>query len=147
MILTPLLPRLAGGVLLMSGLLVVAGIAAWASTRPSHDRAWSPEHAVLAEIELHDSVVTIRNLRNFRYPGADSVEIGYADRTLDLRRLESVWLVLAPFSTGWRGPAHAFLTFGFADSQFVSVSVESRREVGEQYSVWRGMLRQYECCT
>jgi plastocyanin len=42
------------------------------------------------------------------------------------------------------GPAHAFLTFGFADSQYVSISVEAQREVGEAFSTWQGALRQFE---
>jgi hypothetical protein len=55
-----------------------------------------------------------------------------------------VWYVLSPFRRDWRGFAHAFLSFGFADSQFVSISVEARREEGEVYSTWKGVLRQYE---
>jgi hypothetical protein len=43
-----------------------------------------------------------------------------------------------------RGPAHTFLSFGFSDSQFVSISVEARREVGEEYALLKGMLRRYE---
>jgi hypothetical protein len=52
--------------------------------------------------------------------------------------------VLSPFGKDWRGPAHSFLSFGFADSQFVAISMEARREKGEQYSLWKGMARQYE---
>jgi hypothetical protein len=58
--------------------------------------------------------------------------------------IETVWFVLTPFDRGWRGPAHAFLSFGFAGSQFVAVSVEARREAGEGYSMVGGVLKRYE---
>ncbi len=37
-----------------------------------------------------------------------------------------------PFSRRWRGPAHAFVSFGFDDGQYLAISVEARREQGEQ---------------
>jgi hypothetical protein len=36
------------------------------------------------------------------------------------------------------------LSFGFADGSYLVISVEARKEVGESYSVWRGLVRQYE---
>ena len=52
--------------------------------------------------------------------------------------------MLAPFTRDWRGPAHSFLSFGFSDGQYISISVEARREAGQPYSLLKGALRQYE---
>jgi hypothetical protein len=68
----------------------------------------------------------------------------WEDRTYDLNGIESAWFVLAPFSRESRGPAHTFLSFGFADSQYVAISIEARREAGEDYSLLRGMLKRFE---
>src|SRR5215213_3657709 len=35
--------------------------------RPSNQRDWSPDQAILATAEIHGPLVTIRNIRNFRY--------------------------------------------------------------------------------
>jgi hypothetical protein len=35
-------------------------------------------------------------------------------------------------------------SFGFSDGQHLAVSVETRKEVGETYSAWRGFFDQYE---
>jgi hypothetical protein len=43
-----------------------------------------------------------------------------------------------------KGPAHTFVTFGFDDGQYLGVSVEIRKEVGESFSPWRGVARGYE---
>ena len=91
-----------------------------------------------------ETLVRIRNVRNFSYRTAEDFDGRYEDRTYDLGRLERVWFVLSPFGGAWRGPAQAFLSFEFADGQHVSISVEARREVGEEYSVVKGLLRRYE---
>ncbi len=114
------------------------------SRRPSNDRRWAADHARLPEIVFADSLIRIANVRNFQYRSADSFSVHYETRTYDLRKLESVWFVLAPFSTSWRGPAHSFVSFGFADSTFLAVSVEARREEGESYGVLAGMGRNFE---
>jgi hypothetical protein len=124
--------------------LLLLGAGLLALRRPSHDRTWVPEHAVLPRVTITDSLVHVAHVRNFTYASTGDPTPGYYDRTYDLRQLERVWYVLSPFDVDWRGPAHAFLTFGFADSQYVSVSVEARREVGEAYSTWKGALREYE---
>lgn len=117
---------------------------AWFSMTPSDSRNWIPEHRVLAEARIEGSKVTVHNARSFHYTARSVFTPGYADRTYDLDKLESVWYVLSPFSESWRGPAHSFVSFGFADSQFVSISVEARREVGETYGILKGLFRQFE---
>jgi hypothetical protein len=92
-----------------------------------------------------DSMVRIDGVRDFEHcpAGGDVVERWFS-RTYDLEDLDSVWYVLSPFDRDRRGPAHAFLTFGFGDTAFVAVSVEARRERDEDYSIWRGMANGYE---
>ncbi|MDX2060708.1 MAG: DUF4105 domain-containing protein [Gemmatimonadales bacterium] len=114
------------------------------SRRPSNDRRWAADHARLPEVTFVDTLIRIANVRNFQYQSADSFTVRYDTRTYDLTKLESVWFVLAPFSTSWRGPAHSFVSFGFSDSTFLAISVEARREEGESYGVLAGMGRNFE---
>lgn len=114
------------------------------SIRPSNDRVWAAEQSRLAEARFEDDLVTIRNVRDFRWPAEGPPEERWTERTYDLSRIETVWFVLTPFAAEWRGPAHAFLSFGFADSQYVAVSVEARREEGETYSISKGLLKRFE---
>ena len=82
-------------------------------------------------------------MRNVHYRSTHDYDVHYDDRAYDLRRLESVWFVVEPFS-GMKGPAHTFVSFGFDDGQYVGISVEIRKEVGESFSPWRGATRGYE---
>jgi len=115
-----------------------------ATRRPSNDRAWARDQRVLPHVAMVDSTIRIEGFRRFRYPTADSVIARWDTTTVDLRQLRTVWFVLALFSDGWRAPAHTFVSFGFADSSYVAVSVEARREVDEPYGILRGAARNYE---
>jgi hypothetical protein len=94
--------------------------------------------------EFEGSRVHIGGVRNFRWTPDGGVAPAWDARTYDLDRLQGVWFVLSPFGQRWRGPAHAFLSFQFGDSSFVAISVEARKELGETYSIWKGLLRRYE---
>lgn len=128
----------------MAALLVAMAVIAHRRLSPSHDRDWRTEHAVLPEILIEGEIATIRGVRDFDFQSADDFTPRYRERTYRLDEVERVWLVIAPLSGRWRGPAHIFLSFEFADSQFVSISVEARREIGEEYSLLKGAFRRYE---
>ncbi|MDP9311918.1 MAG: DUF4105 domain-containing protein [Chloroflexota bacterium] len=112
--------------------------------RASHERRWRPEQALLPHISFEDRLVHIRNVRDFIFHSPEDYTPGYRNNTYHLDRLERVWFVLAPFTRDWRGLAHSFLSFGFSDAQYISISVEARREAGQRYSLLKGALRQYE---
>ncbi|MBW3565719.1 MAG: DUF4105 domain-containing protein [Acidobacteria bacterium] len=122
-------------------------IVAWAVhgliVHPSNDRDWTIDQSRLATAEIDEPLVTIRNIRNFRYRSETDFEPAWYDATFDLRELENVWFVVEPFGS-WRGLAHTFVSFGFEDQKYVAFSVEIRKEKGEAYSPLKGLWRQYE---
>lgn len=132
--------------LLMIGVVLACAVVvlAWTSVEPRGDREWIPEQARFAEAAVRDNRVQIHNVRDFTYKASRDFTPKYADRSYDLDKLVSVWYVLTPFSDRWRGPAHSFVSFGFADSQFVAISVEARREPGETYDAVKGLFKRFE---
>lgn len=111
--------------------------------RPSNDRNWAPNEAVLPAAEFAGARVTLRNVRNTTYRSPDDYTPAYYDTTLNLDSIRRVWFVEVPFS-GSDALAHTFLSFEFAGPRFVAISVEARKERGEQYGAFRGLLRRYE---
>jgi len=92
-----------------------------------------------------DDLVRIRDVRDFRHDADGVVVEAWDDRTYDLRKLDAMWYVLSIFDgEGWRGPAHGMFSFGFSDGQYVTISVEARKEVGESYSWSQGLFKKYE---
>jgi hypothetical protein len=128
--------------------LTLAGLAGWTVTagreRPSHDRDWNAEQARLPVVRITGDTVRVGALRDFRHHGDRDPDVRWIDGVYDLSRLERVWFALSPFNPRFRGLAHPFLSFEFSDSQFVALSVEARKEDGEEYSPLRGALRRYE---
>lgn len=111
--------------------------------RPSNARDWSPDQARLAWSEIDGRHVRVHGLRFARYRSTTDYDVVWVDRTYDLGRLRTAWFVVEPFA-GWSGPAHTLMSFGFDGGDYLAISVEIRKEKGEAFSPWKGLLRQYE---
>ena len=133
--------RIAAGLL---GLAVLALTIGWTALAPSNRREWQAEQRLMPRVRFDGSRVSIDNVRNFRWDPGTNARPSWDTRTYDLGALSSVWYVLTPFSRDRRGPAHAFVSFGFDDGTHIAISVEARREQGEQYSIVRGLLKRFE---
>lgn len=112
--------------------------------RPSVNRDWNIDQAVLPEVTFSGDEVAIKNIRNINYRSTSDFDVRYYDKTFDLNKLESVWYMVEPFSGYGAGAAHTLLSFGFGGNDYISVSVEIRKEKGEHFSAVQGLLRQYE---
>ncbi len=136
--------------LVVAGLLL-AGQAGCRGVRkmaaPSNLRNWSPDQQVLPYAEYHGSQITVHNIRNCQYFGEDVYVVNHYDRTYQLRDLEAVDFFIVPFED-MPSLAHTMLSFEFrpprGEPQYLAVSVEIRKEVGESYATWKGSARQYE---
>ncbi len=121
----------------------IALVVWWSTIKPSNTREWSSEVAVSPYATIEEHRVTLHNIRNFDYRTATGFTPRYYDKTFDLRQLDSVDLV----SSYWAGEAiaHLMVSFGFAAGKdYVTVSIETRKERGEGYSSLKGFFKQYE---
>ena len=112
--------------------------------RPSLDRDWNEDQAVLARAAIDGDRVTITNIRNVDYRSTSDYDVRYYDKTFDLTKLESVWYVVEPFSGHGFGAAHTLMSFGFEGGEYVAISAEIRKEKGESFSAVKGLFRHYE---
>ncbi|MCB2147087.1 MAG: DUF4105 domain-containing protein [Deltaproteobacteria bacterium] len=128
-----------GGFLVLFALVLAAW---WLLIPPSNDRNWQPDVAVLPWAEIQEHRVTVHHIRNVDYRTETDYTVRHYDRSFDLRELRSLDL----FLVYWGSPsiAHTMLSFGFADGSFLCFSIETRKEVGEQYSAIKGFFKQFE---
>lgn len=115
----------------------------WFFVQPSNGRDWNVDQRVLPYIEFEGEGVSVYNIRNFSYSSVDDYVVQYYDRTFDLGGLDSVDYIVEPFGE-FSGAAHTFFSFGFNSGEHLAISVEIRKEVGEEFSPWKGLVRQYE---
>lgn len=127
--------------------VALAGLAAlllawWSSLTPSGSRDWTPDVARTPTAEVAGDLVTVRNVRSFRYASETEFEERWEERRYDLSRLRTLDLFLST----WGSPhiAHTILSWGFDDGQQLAISIETRKEKGEVYSAVAGFFRRYE---
>ena len=150
---------LAGGLVLIAGLAAVLVrpwrravvavfvpfaivLAWWLTLAPSNERDWQPDVARLPAATIDGSLLTIRNIRAFSYRDENGFKERWETRTYDLDTLVGFDL----FISFW-GPTaygHTIASWEFADGRHLAVSIETRKEIGEEYSALRGFFRQYE---
>jgi len=114
----------------------------WSNVKPSNDRDWQTDVEVLPYATVEGDMVTVHNIRNFEYRSETDYTPHYYDKRFDVRKLNGVDLV----ASYWMGPsiAHVFLSFSFEGGDHLAVSIETRKEKGEDYSTLKGFFRQYE---
>lgn len=114
----------------------------WSLIAPSNDRDWQRDVAVLPHAEVHGDLVTMHDVRDFSYATETDYQPRYQDKTYDLAKLDSVDLI----AVYWMGDAiaHVMMSFGFGGQDFLCFSIETRKEMGEEYSSLKGFFKQYE---
>lgn len=126
---------------MLSAFLIV--LAWWRLTlKPSNNRQWQPDVAETAWAEINGDEVTLHNIRNCDYRTETDYTPHWETRTVKLSSLTGLDLAI----TYWGSPyiAHPIVSFEFADSPPLCFSIETRKQVGENYSTIGGLYRQYE---
>lgn len=130
--------------------LLTAGLAACMSTpgvAPSNDRNWEEVHARASTVRwLSGTRFSLSNIRDWEWGPDGPVRKRFHTRQFDIGETQAIWYFVEPLSFA-SSMAHTFATFeiGRGDRrQFLTISVEARREVGEKYSPLRGLSNAYE---
>jgi hypothetical protein len=108
----------------------------------SNQRDWQPEVAHAPYATISGDKITIHNVRNFDYRTETDFDARWETRTYDFSKLDSADII----AVYWAGKAiaHVMVSFGFAGKDYLTVSIETRKEKGETYSTLAGFFRQYE---
>ena len=117
-------------------------LAWWLTLKPSNDRAWQPDVAQTAWAEIDGDHVTIHNVRNCDYRTEGDYTPHWETRAYDLAQIRGMDIFLTYWGSPWI--AHPIVSFQFGDNDYIAMSIETRKEVGEQYSAIRGFFRYYE---
>lgn len=115
---------------------------------PSLDRLWDEDVRVLTPVILEDDGrLRLEHVRRWTYSADAVVSKEYGPASYDPDDVSGLWLYEQELGLGGR-IAHTFLVFEFPESygedRWPGISVETRREIGETYSIIGGMLRRFE---
>jgi Domain of unknown function (DUF4105) len=122
--------------------LFLGVVAWWISIAPSHDRNWRPEVAVMPRAVIDGDRVRIMGVRNFDYRSRDDFTVRYDEREVQLSHLAALDFYVSYWSEGPVG--HTFLSFIFDNAPPLSISIETRPEVGEGFDPIASLFKQFE---
>lgn len=134
------------GILVVLALLVVA--VTILGREPSLVRNWDEDVRVLTGVEdLPGDSVRLTQVRDWRYTRDEVVSKNYLAGVYRPADVRGLWLYEQKLGLGGL-VAHTFLVFEFPESygnaRWLGLSVETRREVGEKYSLVGGVMRAFE---
>ena len=112
------------------------------SIQPSHYRQWQPEVAVMPRVFIAGDRVRITGFRNFDYRSTHDFTIRYEEREVLLSHLIGVDFFISYWMPGPVG--HTFLSFIFDTAPPVSISIETRPEIGQGFSPVASLFKQFE---
>ena len=122
---------------------VFAAFFVWWSLIPaSHDRPWRPEVAVMPRAFVDGDRVRFTGVRNFEFRSRSDFTPRYEEREVSLSHLTGVDFYVSYWAEGPVG--HTFVSFIFDNAPPLSVSIETRPEVGEGFDPLASMFKQFE---
>ncbi len=114
----------------------------WMLIAPSHDRPWRPEVAVMPRATVTGDTVRFTGVRNFEYRSRTDFTPRYEEREVSVSHLTGVDLFVSYWSEGPVG--HTFLSFMFDNAPPLSISIETRPEIGEGFDPIASLFKQFE---
>jgi len=117
-------------------------VAWWIAIPPSHNRNWRPEVAVMPRATIDGDHVHITGVRNFDYRTRNDFTVRYEEREVQLSHLTALDFYVSYFTEGPIG--HTFVSFIFDNAPPLSISIETRPEVGEGFAPIASMFKQFE---
>jgi len=114
----------------------------WLTIAPSHDRNWRPEVAVMPRAFIKGDRVRITGVRNFDYRSRNDFTVHYEEREVSLSHLTGLDFYVSYWSEG--PVAHTFVSFIFDNVPPLSISIETRPEVGRGFEPIASMFKQFE---
>src|SRR5215468_9432485 len=119
------------------------GVVVWfSSIKPSHDRPWRPEVAVMPRAVIDGDRVRITGVRNFEYRSPHDFTVRYEEREVELSHLTALDFYVSYWSEGPVG--HTFLSFIFDNAPPLCISIEPRPEVSQGFDPIGSLFKQFE---
>jgi hypothetical protein len=127
---------------LIATMLFFAVVGLWYSIPPSHDRNWRPEVALMPRAVIDGDRVHVAGIRDFDYRTRNDFTVRYEERDVLLSHLTGLDFYVSYFTNGPVG--HTFVSFIFDNAAPLSISIETRPEVGEGFAPVASLFKQFE---
>ena len=124
--------------------ILVLGSAANVLGPPQMQRDWYPYLSHTPEVELTETDFIVSPVSDWSYDWGGETDTAYlSSASYNFDQLRGVWFMLEP-QPGSQLAAHTLLLFEFEGDRLLGVTIEARREQGEEYSALHGQFNAFE---
>ncbi len=123
-------------------ILTAASMILWSLKTPSNDRDWEFGQQKAQQVEIKGDKITVKDLRDYNWTNEGNEE-KYHDFSFILGDIQSMEIGESHFSVH-EGIGHIFLIFNLKDGRDIALSIESRRDNGEDFTIPKGLMFDYE---
>lgn len=115
---------------------------------PSNNKNWSSGNSKTASIEINTDKVIIKNFRDADWSNIDLLSLKndddlFKELEFQLSDIQSIKAVVSHFAV-FSEIAHILILFELKDNTSIGLSVEARKEQGEEYSLTGGLSAKFE---
>jgi len=123
------------------GIVFAALLFWWSTLTPTNDKDWLADVENIPYGVIKDDILTLNNVRNFDYKSRTEFTKKWETRDYDLSRIKSLDLYLSY----WGSPhiTHTIMSWGFANGDYLAVSIEARKDKSQKYSAIKGFFKQF----
>lgn len=124
--------------------ILVLGSAANMLSPPQMNRNWYPYLSHTPQVEISETGFTVSPVSDWSYDYGVETDTTYLDSaSYNFDQLRRVWFMLEP-QPGSQLAAHTLLLFEFEGDRLLGLTIEARREEGEEYSAFHGQFNAFE---
>ena len=145
---TTLLLKSLGYAIGLIAIFVAISFIIYSLTSPSNNKNWSLGNSKTASIQINADQVVIKNFRDADWQNLDLTTLKnddglFKDIEFQLSDIQSLKAVVSHFAI-LSEIAHIFILFELKDNTVIGLSVEARKEQGEEYSLSGGLSAKFE---
>ncbi len=123
--------------------IMVAGAGSCVTGAPRDDRNWYPYLSHTTQVEQSPGRFQVSPVSDWSYNAEGSTSEIYTEVGYEIAQLRNVWFMLEP-QPGSNLAAHTLLLFEFENDRLLGLTIEARREVGEEYDALAGIWNTFE---
>ncbi len=126
-------------------MVAIALMGSWgkAAGPPLQQRNWYPYLAHTPDLTVTADRFEVSPVSDWSYDSGGPTDETYINAGYEISDLREVWFMLEP-QPGSQLAAHTLLLFEFTDDRILGLTIEARREQGEEYDALAGVFNAFE---
>lgn len=116
----------------------------WQTLTPTNEKDWALDVARISHGEIQGNTLTMYNVRNFDYKSETLFYQHWETRNYNLKNLQGMDIFLSYWASDHI--AHTILSWDFGEDGHLPISIETRKDLTQEYSSIKGFFKQFEIC-